>query len=100
MRLLRESQRPQVVLAIPPPVLQDGMFGIRQDVVNSTLPSLLREVGSSLSLPVADLHRPFLERQRAGLYQKDKVHLSEAGMELLASLLVDVVLALLDVDVD
>mmetsp|Transcript_50133 Transcript_50133/g.112853 ORF Transcript_50133/g.112853 Transcript_50133/m.112853 type:complete len:168 (-) Transcript_50133:144-647(-) len=40
--------QPQLVLAIPPPLLRDGVWGMQKDVVSRILPALLREVGSAL----------------------------------------------------
>lgn len=94
-KLMSDFPRASVLLAVPSPIQPGGSFAISFDAnaVNSTLPRIIPQVAASLGVTCIDVFSAFGGACAApGLLDQDGVHLSQAGYQKVASVMVDQVL--------
>ena len=75
--------KPRIFVVLPVPAFP-GNWGISEEVIRDEVVPLLREAAKERSLPVIDLHTPFLER---AVRFPDKVHPDAKGAEGMAYLI-------------
>jgi len=88
-----------LLLVVPPPLLQDGVYDMQQRVINKRLPEIIRQVAENVQAGVVDaftaLGGPMLKAP-LGAYEADGCHLTETGDILLATLMKDEVLRVVE----
>ncbi len=82
---------PQIWLVLPPPVFPKGdkvLYGIRGEIIDSEICSIIREVGETEGLPVIDMHERF--EGRGDLFL-DGVHPDALGAKRFAGTVFDAI---------
>eukprot|EP00928_Gymnodinium_smaydae_P019157 TRINITY_DN17324_c0_g1_i1.p1 TRINITY_DN17324_c0_g1~~TRINITY_DN17324_c0_g1_i1.p1 ORF type:complete len:1947 (-),score=220.81 TRINITY_DN17324_c0_g1_i1:189-5807(-) len=86
-----------IILIIPPPLLQDGAYGIQQSVLNQEIPSIVRSISMEARLPheAVDLVQLFggATNPDRSLILEDGCHPNELGYERIATNLFEVLSA-------
>eukprot|EP00928_Gymnodinium_smaydae_P070292 TRINITY_DN5415_c0_g1_i6.p1 TRINITY_DN5415_c0_g1~~TRINITY_DN5415_c0_g1_i6.p1 ORF type:complete len:656 (-),score=122.96 TRINITY_DN5415_c0_g1_i6:280-2247(-) len=92
--ITHKHAKSQIVLVIPPPLLNDGFGKMQQSVINDGIPHIIRDIAAELKMPhePVDMVELFggVASPDASLLLEDGCHPSELGYEKMATKLFDV----------